>query len=43
MPSTPPDLLPAHEIFKDEKPGIRYYKILKTLRKFRLVFQNGLT
>lgn len=32
MPTFMPDLLPAHEIFKETKPGIRYYKIMKTLR-----------
>jgi hypothetical protein len=32
MPTFMPDLLPAHEIFKEIKPGIRYYKIMKTLR-----------
>ena len=33
MPSTTPDLLPAQEIFRDAKPGIRYYLLLKTLPK----------
>ena len=32
MPTFMPDLLPAHEIYKEAKPGIRYYKIMKTLR-----------
>lgn len=31
MQSTMIEFLPAQEIFKEEKPGIRYYKILKTL------------
>jgi len=31
MPATIPNLLPAHEIFSKDKPGIRYYKILKSL------------
>lgn len=32
MPTFMPDLLPPHEIYKETKPGIRYYKIMKTLR-----------
>ncbi len=32
MPTYMPDLLPAQEIYKEAKPGIRYYKIMKTLR-----------
>jgi len=32
MPTFMPDLLPAREIYKETKPGIRYYKIMKTLR-----------
>jgi hypothetical protein len=31
MPSPTPEFLPAHKIFIETKPGIRYYKILKTL------------
>ena len=31
MPSKTPDLLPAQELFKETKPGIRYYRILKIL------------
>jgi hypothetical protein len=31
MPSFMPDLLPANEIYKEAKPGIRYYKIMRTL------------
>ncbi len=32
MPTFMPDLLPPQEIYKETKPGIRYYKIMKTLR-----------
>lgn len=31
MPTSKPVLLPANAIFKDCKPGIRYYKLLKLL------------
>ena len=31
MLPSPPDPLPAEEIFQDQKPGIRHYLILKTL------------
>jgi hypothetical protein len=31
MSPLPPDLVPAEEIFVHEKPGIRYYYLLKTI------------
>jgi len=31
MTSTTPQFLPAHRIFKDAKPGLRYYKLLQLI------------
>lgn len=40
MPTFMPDLLPAQEIFKEYAPGIRYYKLLKSLPQIPLQVPN---